>query len=141
MTRHDDTQRENTTQHQPNMLCGRVLGCCNQTVDVKCWEVLRYVVVCDLLWCAMLGGSVLWSHEVRCGVLCCHVLWSGVMCCGLVSCALVQCHVVWCSVVGYCAIGLAVWFVEWWDGCLFSLACCYVGMFGRLGCMMGLLLV
>ena len=65
MTRHDNTQLENTTQHQPHMLCETVLGCCNHIVEVKCWEVLQYVVVCDLLWCAVLGGSVLWSHEVR----------------------------------------------------------------------------
>ena len=100
MTRHDDTRRENTTQHQPNMLGGTVLGCCNQTVDVKCWEfkVLRYVVLCDLLWRAVLGGSVLCPHEVRCGVLFCHVLWSGVSC-ALVWCHMVWCHVVWCGIM------------------------------------------
>ena len=51
-----------------------------------------------VLYCAGGGrGSVLWSHDVRCGVLCCHVVWSGVM---------------WWGVVGYRVIGLAVWFVE-----------------------------
>ena len=56
------------------------------------------IVVCDLLWCDVLGGSALWLHEVRCGVLCCHVLWCGVLCNVPLSCALVWCHVVWCHV-------------------------------------------
>ena len=72
-----------------------------------CCGVLRSAVVCDLLWCAVQcgwgGGSVLWSHDVPCGVLRCHVVRSGVMCCGLVSCG-----VVWCGAVGYCVIGLPV---------------------------------
>ena len=128
------------------MLCRLVLGCCNQNVDVKCWEVLRYVVVCDVQWCAVLGGSVLWSREVRCGVMCCHVLWSSVMCCGLLSCDVVRCHVVWCHVVWcvvvrYRARGVAIRFVEWRVRCVFDSACCYVGLFGRLGCLMGPLLV
>ena len=73
-----------------------------------CCGVLRSAVVCDLLWCTVLcggggGGSVLWSHDVPCGVLCCHVVRSGVMCCGLLSCG-----VVWCGAVGYRVIGLPV---------------------------------
>ena len=70
---------------------------------------------------------------------------SFVMCCGRVSCVVVWrhvvwCHVVWCGGVGYRAIGLALWFVEWWVGCLLDSDWYYVGLFGSLGCFKGLLL-
>ena len=46
------------------------------------------MICCGVLYCARGGGvgNALWSHDVRCGVLCCHVVWSRVMWCGLVSC-------------------------------------------------------
>ena len=74
MTRHDDSRRKNKTQHQRNVLRTTIFGCCNQAVEVQFSEVLRYVVVCDLLCCVVLGGIVWWSHEVHGGVLCCHML-------------------------------------------------------------------
>ena len=61
------------------------------------------------------------------------------MCCVVMGCGLVSCVVVWCHVL--CVTGLAVWLGEWWLGCLFDLACCYVGLFGKLGCLMGVLVV
>ena len=86
------------------MLCS-VVVCCGlvrcQVVSysVVCCGVLRSAIVCDLLVvCRTVqggGGSVLWSHDMPCGVLCCHVVRSGVMWCGVVSCG-----VVWCGVLG-----------------------------------------
>ena len=69
-----------------------VLVCCGLprckvvSCTLVCGGVLPSAVVCDLVWCAVMcgGGSVLWSHDVPCGVLCCHVVWSGVTWCGLV---------------------------------------------------------
>ena len=59
---------------------------------VRCHVLWPRVMWCGVLWCAVLpcgllqcviglvcctvwGGSVLWSHDVRCGVLCFHVVW------------------------------------------------------------------
>ena len=75
------------------MLCS-VVVCCGLvrcklvSCSVVCCGVPQSTVVCDVLWCAVLcgGASVLWSHDVPCGVLCCHVVRSGVMGCGVVSC-------------------------------------------------------
>ena len=103
--------------------------------SVVCCGVLRSTVVCDLLWCAVMcggggGGSVLWSYDVPCGVLCCHVVWSGVMWCGLVSCG-----VVWCGGVSgnrvACVGGSRVcWLLGTW-GCLAAWVVCWV--FGWVG--------
>ena len=63
--------------------------------------VLWSAVLCDLPLCVVLcGGEVLWSHEVRCGVLRCHgmwscVMWCGVMCWGVLWSADVR-HLLWC---------------------------------------------
>ena len=58
-----------------------------------------------MVFCTMWGGSVLWSHDVPCGVLCFHVVWL----LGLVE---------WC--VG-CLVGWVVWqlrlFVGFLAGC------------------------
>ena len=79
--------------------------CCVLWCGVVCCG-LWSLVVYDLLWCAVLcgggGGSVLWSHDVRCDVPCCHVVrlvW------------LVE----WC--VG-CLEGWVVWQVGLFAGCL-----------------------
>ena len=63
------------------MWCGLVscaLASCHVVwCFVVCRAALRSAVVCDWLWCVVLCGvgSVLWSHDVRCGVLCFHVVW------------------------------------------------------------------
>ena len=50
------------------MLCCSLLWC------VICYGMLYRAVA----WCVVLcgGGSVLWSHDVPCGVLC-FLMWSG----------------------------------------------------------------
>ena len=50
---------------------------CDTRYGVVCCAALRSAVVCDCLWCVVLcgGGSVLWSHDVCCGVLSFHVVW------------------------------------------------------------------
>ena len=70
---------------------------------------------CGVLWCAVLrcgllslvcrivwGGSVLWAHDVRYGVLCFHVVW-------------LVWFVEWC--VG-CLAGWVVWPLGLFVGCL-----------------------
>ena len=91
------------------MWCGLVscaVASCHVVWCAVVWcGVLRSIVVCDLLWCVLRcggGGIVLWSHDVRSGVLCCHVVrlfW------------LVE----WC--VG-CLAGWVVWQVGLFDACL-----------------------
>ena len=116
------------------VVCCGLLRCKVVSNTVVCYGALRSAVVCDLLWCDVLcgggGGSVLWSHDVPCGVLCCHVVRAGVMWCGLVSCA-----VVWCGAVGYRAIRLPVWFVEWCVVCLAGWVVWQLGLF--VGCSPG----
>ena len=63
------------------MWCGLVscvAASCHVVWCAVVWcDVLRSAVVCYWLWCVTLcvGGSVLWSHDVHCGVLCFHVVW------------------------------------------------------------------
>ena len=71
----------------------------------------------------------------------CHVMRGAVLSCVVVWCHVLWCHMVWCGVLGYRAIGLAICFVEQWVGCVFELACCYVGLSGKLGFSRGLLSV
>ena len=116
------------------VVCCGLLRCKVVSYSVVCCGVLRSALVCHQLWCAALcgggggGGSVLWSHDVPCGVLCCHVVRPGVMWCGPVSCG-----VVWCGAMGYRAIRLLVWFVEWCVGCLAGWVVWQLGLF--VGCL------
>ena len=65
----------------------------------------------------MLGVSVLWSHDMRCGVLCFHVVW-------------LVCLVEWC--VG-CLAGWLVWQLGLFVG---SLGCVVFAHWGVWCCML-----
>ena len=110
------------------MCCG-ALWCA-----VLCSGLLQCVISCGVLHSAGGGGggSVLWPHDVRCGVLCCHVVWSG-------SCGVVGCHVVWCGDVGYRAIALDFWLVEWCVGRLAGWVVWQLGVFARCSAGWGML--
>ena len=93
--------------HPGGLVSCAVASCHVQWCVVVWCVVLRSAVVCVVLCRAIMcggeGGSVLWSHDVRCGLLCCHLVGSGVMCCGLVSFG-----VVWCGGVSYDRVGCVV---------------------------------
>ena len=68
------------------MLCCAVLWCgvvswvCEVvSCGVVCCAMFWSAMVCNVLCCAMKLSSVLWSHHVRCGVLCCDGVCFGVM--------------------------------------------------------------
>ena len=72
---------------------------------------------------------MLWSHDVRCGVMCSNVVRSGVMWWCVVSCGVVYCGVVSCDRI--CLSG-------WLNGVLVAWQ---LGLFGSLGYWLGVWLM
>ena len=94
-------------------------------------------MVCGgVMWCGLVSCAVASCHVVWCGVVCraalrsavvcdwlwCVVLCGGVVCCGHMTCAVVCCVFMWCGWCGSLNGVLVAW---------------QVGLFGRLGHLLG----